>query len=210
MYLSQLLPDPRSRLVLRDLANPYQLHRTLMSAFPAPMPPEERVLFRLDQQRSQPGLSILVQSAAWPDWNGLSSSNYLLQPAAVKEFSCEAATGQVFRFRLLANPTKRLKGDGQTDGPRVGLQREEDQLAWLNRKAGLNGFLVLEVQTVKVTQPDGWKEARNKNQLIRCQAVRFDGRLQVNDPAAFQAALAAGIGSGKGFGFGLLSLAPAS
>ena len=111
----------QAREYLKDypirLAFVRELHRTLMSAFPAPMPPEERVLFRLDQQRSQPGLSILVQSAAWPDWNGLSSSNYLLQPAAVKEFSCEAATGQVFRFRLLANPTKRLKGETRPVNP---------------------------------------------------------------------------------------------
>jgi CRISPR system Cascade subunit CasE len=40
-------------------------------------------------------------------------------------------------------------------------------------------------------------------------AVRFDGLLQVADPARLQAALRQGIGSGKGLGFGLLSLAPA-
>lgn len=213
MYLSQLVLDPRARSVLHDLADPYQLHRTIMSAFPSLEPAGERVLFRLEQQRSEPYLTILVQSHTTPDWSALDARGYLLQPAAVKVFEAQPTAGQLFRFRLLANPTKRLKangqGEGKVDGPRIGLFREEDQLAWLERKAGQNGFRVLEVQTVKIAQPDGWKQTDGKSHPIRCQAVRFDGRLQVTEAAAFAAALCDGIGSAKGFGFGLLSLAPA-
>ena len=48
MYLSRLILNPRSRQVQKELADPYQLHRTIMAAFPDVLPPDERVLFRVD------------------------------------------------------------------------------------------------------------------------------------------------------------------
>jgi CRISPR system Cascade subunit CasE len=211
MYLSQLVLDPKARCVLDDLANPYQLHRTLMSAFPAELPADERVLFRVERQHRQPYLAVLVQSHTCPEWDGLNQKGYLLLPAAVKEFQLMPRLNQVFRFRLLANPTRRLKadhkGDGKQDGPRIGLTRVEDQIAWLDRKGEMHGFRVLNVQTVKEAQPESWKHEAGKNHRISHQAVRFDGTLQVTDLGAFSKALENGIGSGKGFGFGLLSLA---
>lgn len=209
IYLSRLVLNPRSPDVLRDLGNPYQLHRTLMSGFPPNMPPGERVLFRVEVQRIEPFLSILVQSHNKPDWEKLARSNYLNRPAAVKTVDLRPEAGQVFRFRLLANPTKRLRSDGTADGPRVGLTREEDQLAWLLRKGERHGFRVLEARTAKVAQPDGLKIEQNKRHRIRQQAVRFDGLLQVTDAELFARSLSDGIGSGKGMGFGLLSLARA-
>jgi hypothetical protein len=50
MYLSRLILNPRSRAVQRDLASPYDLHRTVMSGFPEDLGKhEDRVLYRLDQ-----------------------------------------------------------------------------------------------------------------------------------------------------------------
>jgi CRISPR system Cascade subunit CasE len=195
--------------VLHDLANPYQMHRTLMSAFPESLPAGERVLYRLEQRRSQPLLTVLVQSFSQPNWDRLGQQGYLLAPAAVKTFDFQAAVGQIFIFRLTANPTKRLKAEGKIDGPRVGLVREEDQLKWLQRKGESHGFSVLDARLTKLVQPDGWKQENGKKHCISCQAVRFDGRLQVTDPGMLAQAVTEGIGSGKGFGFGLLSLAPA-
>ncbi|HKV39599.1 MAG TPA: type I-E CRISPR-associated protein Cas6/Cse3/CasE, partial [Blastocatellia bacterium] len=34
LYFSRLLLNPRSRQVRSELANPYEMHRTLMRAFP--------------------------------------------------------------------------------------------------------------------------------------------------------------------------------
>lgn len=205
MYLSQLVIDPRAP----GLEDPYNTHRTLLSAFPEQLPAGERVLFRLEQQARPPRLVILVQSHTLPDWNGLYADGRLLRLAEIKQFDLRPAAGEVFQFRLAANPTKRLKGDGQKDGPRVGLAREEDQLEWLRRKGALHGFAVLAAQTVKLSQPDGWKQDGGGRHRIRLEAVRFDGRLQVIDPDSFAKAVTEGIGSGKGFGFGLLSLARA-
>ena len=35
MYLSRLILNPRNRRVQREIANPYQMHKTLMRCFPA-------------------------------------------------------------------------------------------------------------------------------------------------------------------------------
>lgn len=209
MYLSRLVLNPTSRAVQQDLSNPYQLHRTVMSGFPPLLTKHERVLYRLEMQRAEPQISVLVQSHDQPNWSRLEDRDYLARPAEVKTFNLNPAAGDVYRFRLLANPTKRLGKNDRAAGSRVGLQREEDQLAWLHRKGEMHGFRLLMVQVAVMNQPDGWKEQEGKVHRIRQVGVRFDGLLEINKPDLFAEAVSKGIGSGKGLGFGLLSLAPA-
>jgi len=72
MYLSQLILNPRSRRVQRELAEPYQLHRSLMRAFPDDLPPgTERILFRVDEHPRLGVPALLVQSLTLPDWTWL-------------------------------------------------------------------------------------------------------------------------------------------
>lgn len=209
MYLSQLILNPGAKLVLADLSDPYQMHRTVMSGFPQNLPQDERVLFRVELQRQAPVVRVLVQSHTSPGWEHLLEKGYLQLPAEVKEIAFGPAEGQEFRFRLLANPTKRLRADGKEDGPRVGLVHEDDQLAWLQRKGELHGFRVLDATVGKAVQPDGWKVTGDgQKHRLRQVGARFDGRLQVTNAQAFSQAWLDGIGSGKGLGFGLLSLAP--
>lgn len=210
MYLSRLILNPRDRRVRSEVASPYEMHRTLMRAFPENVQAqEERVLFRLDADRRSGGLTLLVQSLDEPNWRWLNEPEmrgYLLSVAEpnpqVKLFDPQFTVGQMLVFRLRANPTVKR------EGKRFGLVREEDQRAWLARKAEQSGFRVLSVRV----SPEGWvrgmihrEEADHPLTLL---SVRFDGLLQVSDPDKLSAALRRGIGSGKGFGFGLLSLAP--
>ena len=45
MFLSKLILNPRNRRVQREIADPYQMHRSLMRAFPDNLSPAaERVL----------------------------------------------------------------------------------------------------------------------------------------------------------------------
>ena len=227
MYLSRLILNPRNRQVCAELERPYQLHRTLLRAFPHDLPAQaERVLFRLDEVAQRGELHLLVQSQQLPDWGYLGvpgAREYLAQVfaqenPAVKEVNYRLLAGQVLSFRLLANPTKRLSRSltrGMETSKRVGIYASKEQIEWLQRKGEQHGFRLLSAQT--------GQQARRKDQRppqaedaepqvahdLQFLSVRFDGMLAVVDPARLQTALAQGIGSGKAFGFGLLSLAPA-
>ncbi len=209
MFLSKLVPDLHERGVRRDLTNPYDLHRTLLRAFPdeADGGPG-RVLFRVELPRGEPPF-ILVQSDKEPHWSRL-------PPAYITERHTKALNtlaflrGQRLLFRLQANPTKRA-GKSATDplwfGKRVGLGREEEQENWLVRKGEQAGFYVAR-QGFRVV-PEGKVMARKAGQNLQFHSVRFEGVLEVTDPRRFLKTLRDGIGSAKAFGFGLLSLARA-
>ena len=210
MYLSRLILNPRSRQVQKELAEPYEMHRTLSLGFPATYDAEERVLFRVDVQPRSGVPSILVQSQEQPDWTPLGQPGehaYLLSSEgdnpAVKAYQPQFSSGQMLDFRLCDNHT--IKREGK----RLGLYKEEEQYAWLERKAQAGGFRLLQINGLQ-RAPIGGKlyrdGARHDLKLLR---IQFDGVLQVSDPNLFAAALEKGIGSGKGFGCGLLSLAPA-
>jgi CRISPR system Cascade subunit CasE len=211
MYLSRLILNPRSRQVRGETSNPYEMHRTVMRAFPAELPEDERVLFRLDTNRRNGRLTLLVQSVGEPDWSWLAEPDAwgYLQPTdepnpGVKSFQPDFSAGQRLIFRLRANPSVKR------NGKRLGLVREEDQRAWLARKAAQGGFEVLaaELREEGLTGGTIHRSAKESHRL-RLLAVHCEGVLQVVDPGQFLDTLQTGIGSGKGLGFGLLSVARA-
>ena len=210
LYLSRLVLDARSRRVQRELANPYELHRTVMEAFGDGCRSDgERVLYRVDPLAGDTALALLVQSRGAPDWSFLQTEpgarGYLAdgwgENPAVKRFAPRFEAGQTLAFRLRANPTVRRAGK------RLGLLREEEQLAWLRRKGEAAGFEPLWVQVCQEQMLAGTLRRDGAVHPLKLLSVRFDGCLRVRDPARLAEALAAGVGSGKGFGFGLLSLA---
>lgn len=235
IYLSRLVFNPRARDVQRGIENCHLLHQTIMRGFPTVASDAPRkelaVLYRPELDPRSGAFITLVQSAVEPDWSHLHNGR---QPAvaviqaepAVKRVDPalrRIAAGDRLRFRLRANPTKRLavldpsgglakRPDGRTKlGPRVSIIREDAQLAWLARKAETAGFRVDAAQA----RPDrfgGDRQTGRKREgaTITLDAVVFDGELTVTDAGLFRQALVNGIGSGKAFGFGLLSVAPAS
>jgi CRISPR system Cascade subunit CasE len=212
MYLSRLILDPRNRRVQREVANPYQMHKSLMRAFPDDLQEgQERVLFRLEPGRSG-ALTLLVQSWDLPDWSWLAqpeARGYLLPVGepnpAVKAFDLEPAPGQVLAFRLRANPTARHTFDDKKR--RVGIYDEEKQIEWLKRKGEQGGFRLLSARTSGQEDVGGRIKRDQETHTLKLAAVQFDGLLQVTDPDRLRETVRAGIGSAKGLGFGLLSLA---
>jgi CRISPR system Cascade subunit CasE len=222
MYLSRLILNPRSRQVQRELADPYQMHRTILNAFPESLPSDERVLFRLDQQSQQGLLTLLVQSKHAPDWSRLKTLgvNYLLPDEdlnadmpnpKVKRFDLKLLAGQQLIFRLHANPTQKrtfVGEDGVKKKKRIGIYREEEQLGWLERKLENAGCRLLSARTMSQARVRGQLHRDIHKHKLQFLAVRFEGLLQVVEPERLIDAVHRGIGSGKGLGFGLLSLAP--
>lgn len=219
-YLSRLFLNPHSRQVRSELANPYEMHRTIMHAFAGRAEKEARVLFRLEIHPKTGIPILLVQSPLEPDWTFLlvPEKNYLLplvdfspgvsENPAVKTFEPGLRPGQNLMFRLRANPTIKKDREGKKQGRRVGLYREDDQLKWLERKLEAAGASLVSARTSNETKLSGERKHESERQDLSFLSVQFDGILQVKDPDQLLDTLQAGIGSGKGLGFGLLSLAP--
>lgn len=211
MYLSRLTLNPRTRRVQRELANPYELHRTLMGCYREDLPKEERVLYRVEIDARTGVPVVLLQSHERPQWAWLGepdARDYLIKAPDTKAFELSFAAGQLLAFRLRANPTaRRSLPDGSRK--RVGLYREEEQIAWLERKGERGGFSVVSARIGEQERVTGWTRGKPKGKRspLTLLSVQFDGLLQVTDPGALWQTVQAGIGSGKGFGFGLLSLA---
>lgn len=200
MYLSQLFLNPRFRAVQADLADRYQLHRTVLSAFDYDAQAGARVLYRLEVTPRRPML--LVQSVMPPQWQQSSrvmQAGYLLGDPAVKPVQLALKDGQTLRFRLYANPTVKR------GGKRYALHTDEQQRAWLQRKAADHGFEVLAVSMRDVKQILG----RHNKQRLTWHQVGYEGYIVVRNAEQLLEAVQHGIGSAKAFGFGLLSLAPA-
>jgi len=173
-------------------------------------------LFRIDPR---PGRSpvILVQSAGKPDWDyAFHNARHMLRCFDVRSFSPAYAGADMLRFRLLANPTKRLRADsiGPDGGPiekqwvgkRVPVATEMLE-EWLSRRGERGGFRVQGLTTVE----PAWaymNKTRDRGKGQRLRSVRYEGVLEVADSARFEEAVVEGIGPAKAFGFGLLSVAP--
>lgn len=224
MYLSRLILNPRSRQVQRELADPYELHRTVCRAFPDANYKENEpsgILFRVDLHPKTRLPTLLVQSQLQPEWSFLLTDrkDYLLDKAplplgienpAWKEMNLQLRAGQALAFRLRANPTVKKDREGKTQGRRVGLVREEDQQKWLERKLESAGAALVSVNIAddQLVRGKLFIE-KNDEKRLRFLSVVFDGVLQVKDPKQLVETIYTGIGSAKGLGFGLLSLAPA-
>jgi CRISPR system Cascade subunit CasE len=236
MYLSRLVLNPRSRAVRNDLSDCRNLHRTILSAFPQANKEqggarvEFGVLFRADTDPRSGRVTLLVQSQTEPDWSRLAQKDYLLDNfdeldnPAVKQVdkSYEALSeGARLRFRLRANPTKRLpllkeNRVAKERGQRIELRREEDQLDWLRRKGEQHGFRllaasvnpnILNARANPEGKVIGWRE--RSQPPMKFGSALFEGELEITNADDFKATLRNGIGSGKAYGFGLLSVAPA-
>jgi CRISPR system Cascade subunit CasE len=241
IYLSRLILNPVSRAVWRDLADCQAMHRTIMAAFPRSAGGDEGaraqfgVLFRVESApRGASAPLLLIQSGVLPDWTRLPVDYLLTGEGSPENPACKRVdqiygaigAGTVLRFRLRANPTRKIdtrSGESgvRRNGRRVALSREPELLAWLDRKGEQGGFRlitargrssaenVLATSAGRVTGRRGGStaEGRASESRLTFRSVVFDGVLVVTDAARFQVTLERGIGSGKAYGFGLLSIA---
>ena len=211
MYLSQLTLNPASRMVQKEISNPYQLHRTLMGGFDTTRY-TSNILYRLDLDPHRPP-TLLVQSTTEPNWQPLhhmGQGRYLqATPPTPKWVDVQLPQNSIYRFRLRANPTVKKKREGKKHSNRVPLVREEKQVDWLKRKGTQHGFTLLRLQVSQDSKLwDTIRRPETKHRLT-LHTVLYEGVLKITDPDNFHQAWIAGIGPAKAFGCGLLSLAPA-
>lgn len=215
-YISRLVLNLRDRRAQLDLADCQRLHCSILDGFPDVAGEGARaalgILYRADVNGSRP--HVLVQSAVLPDWSARYPGYLARQPEnrGVDDVYDALYSGQQLRFRLRANPTKRVQREEGWAGKRVNLQREQDQVAWLERKGSTGGFDLVQVSTasgvpnVQVAS-QLVEHGRRDGRRLTFGSVLFDGEIRITDVDAFRYTLRSGIGSGKAYGFGLLSVA---
>lgn len=207
MFLSKLVLDPNHAQARRDLANPYEMHRTLSRVYAdSPDRKPARFLWRLEHRGdhvAEEGATVILQSAATGYWHNLQGiPGYTRNLATDKPVPLDKLldVGCNRVFRLACNPTVTRAGK------RYGLVREEDQLAWLAKQGAQHGFAPERVR-IAHSERASFHQGR-AGRRITLQVVQFDGLLRVVDSERMGLALVQGIGHAKALGLGMLSVAP--
>ncbi|MFE7670702.1 type I-E CRISPR-associated protein Cas6/Cse3/CasE [Streptomyces albidoflavus] len=231
MFLTQFRFNTARTGTRRLLSSPQALHAAVMSSFeerPDHQGTGPRVLWRLDRQARtevllyiaspvEPDLTHLVEQAGWP-----STSGWLTKPYS--PFLDRLAVGDVWAFRLTANPVHSIRRNAAEPTKRTAHITPEHQLGWLLARQTQAGF---EVLARPDPAPDGREGSRheiivhNQNDLafrkknetdvrshkVTLTRVTYDGRLRVLDADVFRRTLTSGLGKAKAYGCGLMTLA---
>jgi len=223
MKLSRLFLNPVSRDVARAQSDSQALHRRVMEMFgtaDGPARAAHGVLFRLEASERDGTLVLLVQSRDAPSLDRL--PDHFLDPRAGGDASATTdlaplvgrlLAGSRFRFRLRANPTRRIDTKSAPDGARrngrrVPLRTPDARIAWLERKLSLAGFALVGGGEGCLMSPDGLQRGKRGDGRLTHEGVVYEGIVSVVDPGLARAALEHGVGPAKAYGFGLLSLSP--
>jgi CRISPR system Cascade subunit CasE len=199
MVLSTITLDLDDAQARRDLADPYEMHATLMRLADGGA---SRPLWRLETPCDGSTPYVLVQTDIDPDPTQLRSrgtpyfTTFESQPHRLLD---DIRGGEPLRFRLRANPT--LKRAGK----RYGLVQEDEQLAWIDRTLRTRGASEV-VPLVRESARHTLRRHRGGTPIV-LHGATFDGTFHAADPAAIRTAVRDGLGHAKGFGFGLLTVA---
>jgi len=113
MYLSRLTLNPRDRDARNWLSDCNQLHQVIMSGFGAARSRAARaefgVLFRVEETGGGAQVAVVVQSVALPNWALESRAIVRVEgPKDLSPLEARIVDGARFRFRLRANPARRV------------------------------------------------------------------------------------------------------
>ena len=214
MFLSRVEINPYRRETMRALASPQKIHAVVEASFP---PIEnavsERILWRIDTIGS--AMYILVQSSIRPDFThlveqfGWPSSEQKWDTVDMDNFLRSIKKGQIWRFRLRANPVRSLKDPGDRSRGKISAHvTVEQQREWLLSRVHKYGFSVISFfgdHCVEVKQRDQNKFER-KGDIVTVNAVTFEGVLAVEDEKLFTETIIKGIGRAKAYGCGLITV----
>lgn len=221
MYFSRVWLDPTRRGTRRLLASPQRVHAVVAGAINSGGP-AGRPLWRLDSDST--GTQLLAVSERQPDFTSLLEQCQMpvedgWQTTEYDPFLTRLSEGQLWRFRLAANPVRSLRETSDptslTRGKRVPITGVRGQEQWLrDRAAALGVAFDGDAFIVSGHRAEGFRRRSTEiddariSHRVTISTVRFDGTLTVADPEALRSALTTGIGSAKAYGCGLLTLAP--
>ena len=197
---------------MRALASPQLLHGAVGKSFHED---SQRNLWRIDWLGDI--CYLLVLSAARPDFAGIvaqfghpdSAQNW--ETKAYDPLLARLQKGQVWRFRLCANPVRssfREKDDASGRGKVFAHVTQDQQRQWLLARAEACGFSLEEdAFDVVHTQWFKFSKGTDGNRKVTLRTAAFEGILTIYDLERFKQTLLSGIGRAKAYGCGLLTVA---
>ncbi len=197
MFLSKcVLNTPRP-------INSYQLHREIWKLFPDRPDDKRDYLFRVENLGQKTPQQILLQSLTKPV-SDQSNLTMLKQP---KNVELQIRSGQMLRFMIRANPTKRIKEENKTGNQgrvRVPIIDEEEMSMWLRRQ--LKDAAVIHEMMINGQNIMYFRKYSHMGKIV---AITYSGLLEVKNEKTLLSIIEKGIGPAKAFGCGMLSVAPA-
>jgi CRISPR system Cascade subunit CasE len=212
MYLSRVSLNAQRSDTMQALASPQLMHRAVEGCFDSE---RQRRLWRVDWlgdacyllilSPEQPDFTHIVKHFGYPDSE---------QPFQIKDYDpllARLQTGQVWRFRLRANPvhsscTEKDKNSGR--GKVFAHVTQEQQRKWLLERAERYGFaLDKNAFDVVHTRWLTFRKGRGSGHKVTLRTATFEGVLTVTDHELFRQTLLSGIGRAKAYGCGMITIA---
>ncbi len=213
MMLSRIEINPYRRETMKALGNPEIMHAAIMGSFPSFGREDGRILWRIDtlgpstyiivQSRTKPDFSHMVDQFGWPEsgqkWESLDYDRFL---GGLED-------GQVWRFRITANPVRSVPAEGAKRGKVCAHVTAEQQIGWLLQRCEKNGFRIPEVGGVPnvAVKDRGTMVFNRSGSRVSIGYATFEGVLMVADRKVLRERMISGIGRAKAYGCGLLTLA---
>lgn len=200
------LQVPYAVAARNKLYDGYDWHQALWRAFPGRRDETRDFLTRVEKRAQHFAVYLLSEhKPVCPPW----CPEVFWNLAEIKD---SFWTHELYRFDLLANPSRKIvkigaNGERTKNGRREAILKQEEQVAWLQRKAERGGFKVMDAPPLEVDKAQrltfGCKQGDGSH-----FGVHFRGVLQVIDRSSFRETFRRGIGTAKGFGFGMLMMQP--
>lgn len=209
MYLSSIKLNTASRMTMQALASPAMFHCAVEYSFPGSREGKRR-LWRIDTLKGNKYLLLLSEDK--PDLNKLADKYGFSNDYATKSYDKlldNIEEGNLFRFRLTANPTySKSTGNKDERGKVHAYKTESDQREWLIKKGEQLGFCVSN-EDFEITEAYMRKFNKRRDRsspTVILMSVTYEGTLKVTNKELFKKALCDGIGREKAYGMGLLTI----
>ncbi|HHV03047.1 MAG TPA: type I-E CRISPR-associated protein Cas6/Cse3/CasE [Bacteroidales bacterium] len=212
MYLSRIALNAKRRKTMQAFTSPQLLHGAVEQSFKGS---RRRNLWRIDWLSDV--CYLLVLSTEQPDFThiaeqfGYPDSERQWETRDYDPLLERLRAGQVWRFRLCANPIRsssREKDESSGRGKVFAHVTQEQQKQWLLSRAETCGFTLEDsVFNVVHTQWYKFRKGKGSGREVKLRTATFEGALTISELDHFKQALLTGIGRAKAYGCGLLTIA---
>ena len=206
LYLSRVFLDPGKRETMRLLSSPEYLHGAVERSF---FGGRQRRLWRVDVLHGNTCLMVL--SPDEPDFTqmiaqyGVAGQTPPWESRLYKPFLERLKEGQLWQFRLKANPVRSVK-EAEGRGKVMAHVTPEQQKEWLQKRSESCGF-ALTPDSFEVVHTQWQRFQKSHGHQVTLRTATFEGWLTIRNAVKLQRALMEGIGRAKAYGCGLLTLA---